>query len=97
MQILKNGHLLIARFGLMHMTATNLCVWLNLIVQETKHEIMHFSEHQRGEHHGEGAVHDSENLASGIDLFCVVQLSTTYLSLDLIDYCNYEKEAMGIT
>ena len=32
----------LARFGLMHMVATNLCVWLNVIIQETKHEILFF-------------------------------------------------------
>lgn len=31
----------IARFGLMHLVATNLCEWLNVIVEETKHEIIH--------------------------------------------------------
>ncbi|XP_042896572.1 proton channel OtopLc isoform X2 [Parasteatoda tepidariorum] len=30
----------LARFGLMHMIATNLCVWLHVLVQETKHEIL---------------------------------------------------------
>ncbi|XP_076344781.1 proton channel OtopLc-like isoform X2 [Tachypleus tridentatus] len=30
----------LARFGLMHMIATNLCVWLHVLVAETKHEIM---------------------------------------------------------
>ncbi|CAB3372571.1 Hypothetical predicted protein [Cloeon dipterum] len=30
---------LIARFGLMHMVATNLCEWLYVLVEETKHEI----------------------------------------------------------
>ncbi|XP_037030150.1 proton channel OtopLc-like isoform X4 [Bradysia coprophila] len=29
----------IARFGLMHMIATNLCEWLYVLVEETKHEI----------------------------------------------------------
>ncbi|KAG8196240.1 hypothetical protein JTE90_023798 [Oedothorax gibbosus] len=29
-----------ARFGLMHMIATNMCVWLHVLVQETKHEIL---------------------------------------------------------
>ena len=29
----------LARFGLMHMIATNLCVWLENIVQETVREI----------------------------------------------------------
>ncbi|ODM93811.1 Otopetrin-2 [Orchesella cincta] len=31
-----------SQFGLMHMIGTNLCVWLNVLVQETKHEILHF-------------------------------------------------------
>lgn len=30
----------IARFGLMHMIAANLCVWLHVLVQETKHGIL---------------------------------------------------------
>ena len=30
----------IAYFGLMHMIATNMCVWLNVIIEETKHEIL---------------------------------------------------------
>ncbi|CAB3372568.1 Hypothetical predicted protein [Cloeon dipterum] len=33
---------LVLRFGLMHMIATNLCVWLNVLIQETKHEILTF-------------------------------------------------------
>ena len=32
----------IAYFGLIHMVATNLCVWLNVIIEETKHEILQF-------------------------------------------------------
>ncbi|KYN00685.1 PREDICTED: otopetrin-2-like [Cyphomyrmex costatus] len=35
-------HRVIARFGLMHMIGTNLSVWLNVLVQETKHEILTF-------------------------------------------------------
>ncbi|CAG7645684.1 unnamed protein product [Allacma fusca] len=31
-----------AQFGLMHMIGTNLCVWLNVLVQETRHEILQF-------------------------------------------------------
>ncbi|KAF4523612.1 hypothetical protein B566_EDAN014586 [Ephemera danica] len=30
------------RFGLMHMIATNICVWFNVLIQETKHEILTF-------------------------------------------------------
>ena len=36
----------IAYFGLMHIVATNLCVWLNVIIEETKHEIIHHFSHQ---------------------------------------------------
>lgn len=35
-------HKITARFGLMHMIGTNLSVWLNVLVQETKHEILTF-------------------------------------------------------
>ncbi|KAL5278656.1 hypothetical protein ACFFRR_003346 [Megaselia abdita] len=38
-------HKVISRFGLMHMVATNLCEWLYVLVEETKHEIFHFSHH----------------------------------------------------
>lgn len=34
-------HKVVARFGLMHMVATNLCEWLYVLVEETKHEIIH--------------------------------------------------------
>lgn len=36
-------HKVIARFGLMHMVATNLCEWLYVLVEETKHEIVHLA------------------------------------------------------
>lgn len=35
-------HKITARFGLMHMIGTNLSVWLSVLVQETKHEILTF-------------------------------------------------------
>ncbi|VEN40186.1 unnamed protein product [Callosobruchus maculatus] len=35
-------HKVATRFGLMHMIGTNLSVWLNVLVQETKHEILTF-------------------------------------------------------
>lgn len=34
-------HIVISRFGLMHMIAANLCEWLYVLVEETKHEIIH--------------------------------------------------------
>ena len=39
MNIYKNK--LMSRFGLMHMIATNLCTWLNVLVMETSHSILH--------------------------------------------------------
>ncbi|CAH1174254.1 unnamed protein product [Phaedon cochleariae] len=39
-----NKQKIVARFGLMHMVATNVCEWLNVLVEETKHEIMHLSD-----------------------------------------------------
>jgi hypothetical protein len=38
MNIYKNKFM--SRFGLMHMIATNLCVWLHVLILETSHEIM---------------------------------------------------------
>ncbi|XP_047545627.1 proton channel OtopLc-like [Vanessa atalanta] len=35
------SHKMIQRFGFMHMIATNLCEWLYVLVEETKHEIHH--------------------------------------------------------
>ncbi|KAH8386600.1 hypothetical protein KR093_001466 [Drosophila rubida] len=39
-------HKVTSRFGLMHMVATNLCEWLYVLVEETKHEIFHISHHE---------------------------------------------------
>ncbi|XP_039958304.1 proton channel OtopLc [Bactrocera tryoni] len=41
-QIKVYRYKIIARFGLMHMIGTNLAVWLNVLIQETKHEILTF-------------------------------------------------------
>uniref|UniRef100_A0A1E1W187 Otopetrin n=1 Tax=Pectinophora gossypiella TaxID=13191 RepID=A0A1E1W187_PECGO len=37
----SGSHKMIQRFGFMHMIATNLCEWLYVLVEETKHEIHH--------------------------------------------------------
>lgn len=36
-------HQVIVRFGLMHMLATNVCEWLYVLVEETKHEIINLT------------------------------------------------------
>ena len=41
MNVYKNKF--ISRLGLMHMIATNLCVWLNVLIIETSHEIFAFA------------------------------------------------------
>jgi len=51
MNIYKNKFM--SRFGLMHMIATNICVWLNVLILETDHEIKNIkgsSHHKRDAH-----------------------------------------------
>lgn len=38
-----NRHRIISCFGLMHMIAANLCEWLYVLVEETRHEINHLA------------------------------------------------------
>jgi hypothetical protein len=57
MQIIKNSNVIVARFGMMHIVATNLCVWLNVIIQETKHEILNFEQQGGGGHITENGHH----------------------------------------
>ena len=56
MQKFKNNVTLV-RFGLMHMVATNLCVWLNVIIQETKHEILYFDHELSSKYQMHGNSH----------------------------------------
>ncbi|KAG8226015.1 hypothetical protein J437_LFUL004136, partial [Ladona fulva] len=44
-------HKTFARFGLMHMIAMNICEWLYVIVEETKHEIVHLRHQYVWKHH----------------------------------------------
>ncbi|GLG95584.1 Uncharacterized protein GBIM_02518, partial [Gryllus bimaculatus] len=46
-------HKVVARFGLMHTIACNLCEWLYVLVAETRHEIMHLNSHAA--EHGDDA------------------------------------------
>lgn len=43
-------HKVIVRFGLMHMLATNVCEWLYVLVEETRHEISNNIENATGKH-----------------------------------------------
>jgi hypothetical protein len=54
---------LVSRFGLMHMLATNLCVWTSVVILETAHEMhsghgdthhdLHGQDHGGHDSHGE--------------------------------------------
>lgn len=58
-------HRVVARFGLMHMIGTNLSVWLSVLVQETKHEILTFYNPENNSlkiSHRLGTIHTSGNL-----------------------------------
>ncbi|KAK7091222.1 proton channel OtopLc-like isoform X2 [Littorina saxatilis] len=52
----------VARFGLMHMAATNICVWFRSIVVETLHEIHHHHVHAHDEHHDDDLHHLGDDL-----------------------------------
>ncbi|CAG0916537.1 unnamed protein product [Notodromas monacha] len=41
----------VARFGLMHMIATNLCIWLYVLVEESKHELLQGDHQSSANHH----------------------------------------------
>ena len=58
MNIYKNKFT--SRFGLMHMIATNLCVWLNVLILETNHEIIGLSAATSG-----GGGHHKRSPSSG--------------------------------
>ncbi|XP_070851061.1 proton channel OtopLc isoform X2 [Drosophila suzukii] len=57
-------HKVTSRFGLMHMVATNLCEWLYVLVEETKHEIFHIGQHEVDPAH-DLVIHNSS--VSGTD------------------------------
>lgn len=62
-------HKTISRFGLMHMVATNLCEWVYVLVEETKHEIDHLGHHD-GNHvpHTFNSTHDIHKRATSVEI-----------------------------
>uniref|UniRef100_A0A182PKX5 Otopetrin n=2 Tax=Cellia TaxID=44534 RepID=A0A182PKX5_9DIPT len=91
-------HKVFARFGLMHMVATNLCEWLYVLVEETKHEIHHLA---HSAHHPKGedgfkshAALSSPVTAAPISTSTTVSTSTTTESVNsseelLLDALNH--------
>ncbi|KAL1505394.1 hypothetical protein ABEB36_004968 [Hypothenemus hampei] len=55
-------HKVAARFGLMHMIGTNLSVWLNVLVQETKHEILTFYNPENNSLRISHRIHNKANM-----------------------------------
>lgn len=83
---------LLKQFGLMHMIGTNLAVWLNVLVQETKHEIVHFYHPQNGtiingHWHGNGNHHNGK-----VD----TDLSTSKSLLSLNDSDIHHRDKRGL-
>ncbi|KAJ8871228.1 hypothetical protein PR048_027534 [Dryococelus australis] len=62
----------LARFGLMHMMATNICEWFNVLVQESKYELLRFhdmgSKTSSSKGSGVSALSDAHSKNLSLDL-----------------------------
>jgi hypothetical protein len=65
-------HKVISRFGLMHMVATNLTDWFSILVEETKHEILHLA-HADSHHHN----HNSHLTSSDMETVDIINSTLT--------------------
>lgn len=78
-------HKVVARFGLMHMVATNLCEWLHVLVEETKHEIFHLSHHaEQQQQQQQSAANQTSplvNLVANATSVTINAVTTTMASL----------------
>ncbi|CAG5127211.1 unnamed protein product, partial [Candidula unifasciata] len=70
----------LARFGLMHMCATNICVWFRAIVVETLH-VIHSQAHSAN-HHSGGSMKSSEKIQLSKGTGQNIHPDTTYLVLN---------------
>lgn len=64
-------HKVISRFGLMHMVATNLCEWLYVLIEETKHEIDHIGHaisHNQDTNVNETLSHEIHKRATSVEI-----------------------------
>ncbi|XP_030750784.1 proton channel OtopLc-like [Sitophilus oryzae] len=78
-----NRHKVIGRFGLMHMIAANLCEWLYVLVEETKHEIIHLSEHSES---GNSSTFGSKYCTGGYVMGSLVNNASPFLFPCTIEY-----------
>ncbi|CAH0759135.1 unnamed protein product [Diatraea saccharalis] len=77
---------LIQRFGFMHMIATNLCEWLYVLVEETKHEIHHL-EHSTGiSNSTHSNISDSEHCRRANIMGTLLQNASPFLFPCTIEY-----------
>ncbi|KAF5302004.1 hypothetical protein FQR65_LT08669 [Abscondita terminalis] len=76
-----NRHKIVARFGLMHMIATNLCQWLCVLVEETRHEIIHLAEHSN-----DTFFNHAKYCQNGYLMGSVVKNASTFLFPCTIEY-----------
>jgi hypothetical protein len=51
-QVLVEKFGLLARFGFMHLIATNVSLWIRTVVWESANEWLHYLHHQQQLHHG---------------------------------------------
>ena len=62
-------HKVISRFGLMHLVATNLCEWIYVLVEETKHEIYHVRHANHSEEmFASNSTHEIHKRATSIEI-----------------------------
>lgn len=71
----------IAYFGLMHMVATNLCIWLNVIIEETKHEILHQFTHHTDSSGSSGNLFEKSQMFNMLITELLNNLYTTIVTL----------------
>lgn len=84
-------HKVIARFGLMHMVATNLCEWLYTLVEETKHEIWHLTHpHELADGHN---THEKMVTAENILHNSTMNLVTN--ATDIVDHNLLKRSIVG--
>jgi len=84
-------HKFLSRIGMMHMIAVNLCVWLNVLILETSHEIVghnheeeqsgnYYSNHQNDDDYG-----SHMNMTNGKEgYFCLKSLRNVKRTLGLV-------------
>ena len=77
-------HKVFARFGLMHLVATNVCEWLYTLVEETKHEIWHLD-------HANGHVTHESILLSNTTGTINATVTERHLSKRAIQSTHYEE------